>query len=613
MLYKASWLRYCQKKSIVYKINRSPLKKLVIMLSSLARSRELRAQQKASEIIQNGLQLVRKKLFKQATLQFNNAFKINADITGVTLDKHYKRFKHGGNHEATLAIGLILLKIRRDDYKLANVLGNCSRRQGEYKQANELYRHALRKKRNFHLAYYNLAASMGKVDRFDSEVKTAVERFTPAQRFILPDYQISPEFVVKIINKLTKIKQIAKEKRIRKLIEERLEREAKNELLQVHRLTHLLEEEEHTPPTPSYEDVSKYLRLMIKQGDGKQGEEDLLQQQKYIYNFTLYALDNEDGKTALEQLDQLQEKGAKFDFLEMMRALANVMIKQVNEGTKLLISLLGTSQSNRFYNVNLGLVYRRLGNHLLSFKYLAIGSVLLEKSQGLYKLSDLVIAADEHFDAARHQKALQLYKVVVSEDENANACEKIGRIYIQLEKLEDATKAFRALQKIEGKAKLAIDYLYQIHDYYFSEAEDLFRDRKYKAAVLRFEKAMAVLRLPETLKRAAAVYTVLRDKKRSVELLEECEEIKERLREEEQERLRQNYVLQGKKFRKLNRLQKAVEYFELAFRLKLDKDVFMYLAYLYKSMNKADDLQDLLNRWNKMVELEDRLKQYKDK
>jgi len=613
LLYKASWLRYCQKKSIVYKINRSPLKKLVIMLSSLARSRELRAQQKASEIIQNGLQLVRKKLFKQATLQFNNAFKINADITGVTLDKHYKRFKHGGNHEATLAIGLILLKIRRDDYKLANVLGNCSRRQGEYKQANELYRHALRKKRNFHLAYYNLAASMGKVDRFDSEVKTAVERFTPAQRFILPDYQISPEFVVKIINKLTKIKQIAKEKRIRKLIEERLEREAKNELLQVHRLTHLLEEEEHTPPTPSYEDVSKYLRLMIKQGDGKQGEEDLLQQQKYIYNFTLYALDNEDGKTALEQLDQLQEKGAKFDFLEMMRALANVMIKQVNEGTKLLISLLGTSQSNRFYNVNLGLVYRRLGNHLLSFKYLAIGSVLLEKSQGLYKLSDLVIAADEHFDAARHQKALQLYKVVVSEDENANACEKIGRIYIQLEKLEDATKAFRALQKIEGKAKLAIDYLYQIHDYYFSEAEDLFRDRKYKAAVLRFEKAMAVLRLPETLKRAAAVYTVLRDKKRSVELLEECEEIKERLREEEQERLRQNYVLQGKKFRKLNRLQKAVEYFELAFRLKLDKDVFMYLAYLYKSMNKADDLQDLLNRWNKMVELEDRLKQYKDK
>lgn len=613
MLYKASWLRYCQKKSIVYKINRSPLKKLVIMLSSLARSRELRAQQKASEIIQNGLQLVRKKLFKQATLQFNNAFKINADITGVTLDKHYKRFKHGGNHEATLAIGLILLKIRRDDYKLANVLGNCSRRQGEYKQANELYRHALRKKRNFHLAYYNLAASMGKVDRFDSEVKTAVERFTPAQRFILPDYQISPEFVVKIINKLTKIKQIAKEKRIRKLIEQRLEREAKNELLQVHRLTHLLEEEEHTPPTPSYEDVSKYLRLMIKQGDGKQGEEDLLQQQKYIYNFTLYALDNEDGKTALEQLDQLQEKGAKFDFLEMMRALANVMIKQVNEGTKLLISLLGTSQSNRFYNVNLGLVYRRLGNHLLSFKYLAIGSVLLEKSQGLYKLSDLVIAADEHFDAARHQKALQLYKVVVSEDENANACEKIGRIYIQLEKLEDATKAFRALQKIEGKAKLAIDYLYQIHDYYFSEAEDLFRDRKYKAAVLRFEKAMAVLRLPETLKRAAAVYTVLRDKKRSVELLEECEEIKERLREEEQERLRQNYVLQGKKFRKLNRLQKAVEYFELAFRLKLDKDVFMYLAYLYKSMNKADDLQDLLNRWNKMVELEDRLKQYKDK
>ncbi|MCP4297593.1 MAG: hypothetical protein GY786_18500 [Proteobacteria bacterium] len=110
------------------------------MLTTLSKGRELRAQQKATELVQSGLQLVRKKLYKQASLDFNKALKINKDITGITLDKHFKRFKHGENHGATLAIGLVLLKIKKDDYKLANILGNCSRRESEHQQANDLYR-----------------------------------------------------------------------------------------------------------------------------------------------------------------------------------------------------------------------------------------------------------------------------------------------------------------------------------------------------------------------------------------------------------------------------------------------------------------------------------------
>lgn len=582
------------------------------MLKSIAKSREIRSQQKANELIQNGLQLVRKKLYKQATLDFNNALKLNQEVTELSLEKYFKRFKHGGNHEATLAIGLILIKVKKDDFKLANILGNCSRRQKEYKQANNLYRYALRINKQYHVAYYNLAASMAKVELYDSEVKTAIDRFPNDQGYILPDYVGSPDFLKHIQEKLKVLKEKARDKRVLKLLEEKEKCEEKSELLQVHRINHLLEKEENNDCMPTFDEIHKYIQIMIKQAEGTTDEEVLLKKQRLTYNLIIISLENENGRVALECLDQLEAAKAKFEFLVMMRALALSMEGDINQSTALLINLLGESPNNRYLNVNLGLLYRRLDNELLSFKYLAIGSVLLERSEGLYKLSDLMIAATDHMDNGRNKKALQLFKVVVSEEENPRAWESIGKIHIQLEQLDEAVDAFKNLQKIEPKSQVAEDYLYQIHDFYFSEGEEMFRDRKYKAAVLRFEKAMTVLRLPETLKRAASIYTVLRDKKRSVELLEECEEIKEQIREQEQEKLRLSYIAQAKKFRKVSRTQKAIEYFELAFRLKLDKDVFMYLAYLYKALNRVDDLQDLLNRWNKMVELEDRLKQYKD-
>ena len=47
------------------------------------------------------------------------------------------------------------------------MVGNCARRQKNYKQANNLYRHALKINPKYQVAFYNLAASMGKVEKYD--------------------------------------------------------------------------------------------------------------------------------------------------------------------------------------------------------------------------------------------------------------------------------------------------------------------------------------------------------------------------------------------------------------------------------------------------------------
>jgi Flp pilus assembly protein TadD len=600
------------------------------MLATISKKRGERIKQEVGSLIQSGLALVRKQLYKQAGLDFNRAFKISPSVTKVMLEKHYKHFKHGENFSATLAIGLVLLKINTDDYRLANVLGNCSRKDGKYKQANDLYRHALKLQKNFSTAYYNLAASMGKVDLYDMDIRVALDRFTSEQEYILPDYAVTPDFTKKIIAKLAILKQKAKDKKIQKLLEEQEKREANNELLQVHRLKNLIEKEKKYKPVPAYDDVCKYIKLMIRQLNNNNEKENpennqqensennqpkasknTQQELDYYYNLCLYALENDDGKQAGEALEKIKLLGGKYEFYDMLQALAHVMKDEVNQGIQLFIKLLGKDQTNRFYNINLGLVYRHLGNKLLSYKYLLIGSVLLEKSEGLYKLSDLMTTADEHLSNGRTKKALELYEVIVSEEDNSEVWEKIGKIYMELEKFVKAAEAFHSLQKIVPKSSVASDNLTQIHDLFVEEAEELFRGRKYKSAAAKFETALKVLRLPKTLKRAAAVYTVLCDKKRATELMDECEEIKKTVHEEGQEQLRQKYIEQGKKFRKSNMTKKAIESFELAFRLKLDKDVFMILAHLYKSNNRLNELQDLLGRWNKMVELEDRMKQYK--
>ena len=44
--------------------------------------------------------------------------------------------------------------------------------------------------------------------------------------------------------------------------------------------------------------------------------------------------------------------------------------------------------------------------------------------------------------------------------------------------------------------------------------------------------------------------------------------------------------------------------------MKVDKDIFMILAYLYKSLGQKDNLQHLVLRWNKMVEFEEKEKEF---
>ncbi|MCP4753360.1 MAG: hypothetical protein GY866_20915, partial [Proteobacteria bacterium] len=73
---------------------------------------------------------------------------------------------------------------------------------------------------------------------------------------------------------------------------------------------------------------------------------------------------------------------------------------------------------------------------------------------------------------------------------------------------------------------------------------------------------------------------------------------------------RLEYIKTGKAFLRRKDFTQAVVFLERAFRMKLDKDVMVLLATIFKALKKNEEMQRLLDRWNKMVEYDEKMKKF---
>ncbi|MBU3913959.1 tetratricopeptide repeat protein, partial [bacterium] len=235
---------------------------------------------------------------------------------------------------------------------------------------------------------------------------------------------------------------------------------------------------------------------------------------------------------------------------------------------------------------------------------------LLEKSDGLYHLSDLIKIANENLENGNLKKALKLYNIITEEKDDPDIWSSIGEIYMNMGKYEPAVKAYEEILRIDPESRHAKLQIQEIHDVYHIRGDAFFRDSKFKAAATTFEKALRVKRTEESIRSAITVYKLMKNHNRVEELTAELEEIQKRAIEVKNENIRLEHIKTGKLSLKRKDYKQAIESFELAFRMKLDKDVFVYLATIYKAMKRNEDMQHLLERWNKMVEHDDKIKKF---
>ncbi|MCP4752177.1 MAG: tetratricopeptide repeat protein [Proteobacteria bacterium] len=570
---------------------------------------------KAKRMVANGLSLLENKLYKRASVEFQMAMDLNEVVTMRLLEDEFKGMSLQSDAERALSVGLVLLQKRDQDFELANRLGNYARKMQDYQQANDLYRKALRIKKSFVKAFYNLAASMGRVAKYDFDVKGAIDNNIASSDFILPEYQNDPKRVETVVKELTDKRQAEKDSRIQKLMEERDKMEAERNKKEVERIVKTIKRLEKIPAEPNYEEVCTNLRQIIDESHKKQSTpEDVANYHGNIFNLGLYAYYEKNPEDALECFLDLKSQDSKNEHLNMMIALIEDLKGDPQEARKQMFELLSKDRYNRYLNVNLGLLYRKIGNRLMEYRYLAVGASLLERSEGLYRIPDMIDLAEKKLEEGKTNKALKLYKIIGSETNNENAWLRIGEIYLGQEKYTDAIDAFQEVLKIDSESEQANAKLLEIHDMYCQRAEEVFQARRFSQAAALYERALVAVRATATIEQAISVYRQLHKPGKIEELTGELDKILEQEKEAEQEALRKKYIAKGKFFMKKKAYDMAVNSLEKAFRMKVDKDVFMSLAHLYKGMNRTLEFKTLVHRWQKMNKFEDEKKrQKKDK
>ncbi|MCP4298362.1 MAG: tetratricopeptide repeat protein [Proteobacteria bacterium] len=569
------------------------------MLSGLFKSKEEKIREQIEIHIKEGLRQLESKFFNKAMIDFDKAMDLDKEAVYPRLVEELHASASSGQMEAALAIGLNLLKVNHADYELANKLGNYAREIGDYKQASELYKRALKVNKNYEIAFYNLAAAMAKVDIYDEAVKSAVSIFDGHSGFVFPEYLGEPDLFANLSDIVKEKKEERVNAKIQSLEDQKKEKENTGDKIEVDEIVMKIKDLKASLKHIGPKDFIVEFEEKITDDPGNNDP---------IYNLGLYCVSNGLPKKGLEIFKKLPPK--QYERLELLQAIAYAELGKVNGAIKLVTRLLGENEYNRYNNVNIGMMYKKAGKRFLAVKYLIKTASLLDKSGGIYSMSELVDLAHEKYKDGKLKASLGFFEIASTENPDPNVWKMIGIIFVEIKKYDDAVYAFRQMLALDPNSKAADDKLKEIHDYYCGMTDQLMSENKYAPAASYYEKALSVVRNPETIKATAGVYKLLGNSERETELTDELQQLEEEEKQRIQEMERQKHIAEGKEFLKTKNYQKAIQSFENALRMKVDKNVFVQLSALYKGLKKHSDLQSLVSRWEKMLEHEEKVKRF---
>lgn len=570
------------------------------MLKGILKSSEDKIKEKVEDHMAEGLKCLREKFYNRAMIEFDKAMALNKTDVYPRIKKELDEAAATGQLEAALSLGMNLIKGNHGDYELANKLGNFARELKNYSQAESLYKLALKANKNYQPAFYNLAASMARVDKYDDAVQSSLESFDGIDDYIYPDFIGEPKLIESMTQQLTEEKETYRAEKLQELELAKEQKESQGYAVEAKDLDLEIRKIKDEPRAAQPKDIVDEFKRLV--------EEDPENAKDHIFNLAVYSLMNDLLEETQEALTRISV--SDFEYVDLLKALLKAK-KGDQEGAITEINrLMGDNEFNRYYNVNLGLLYKRQGKRFVMAKYLIKTAALLEKSGGIYSMKELVRRAHEAYDNGSFKKALSYYQIASSEIPDPKLWERLGGLYVQLKKYDDAVKAFRTLKELDPNSPLGDEKLKEVHDYYFEKGKGLLDDRKFKPAADYFHKALGVLRLPETVKTAAIVYGQLKQHDKEEQLLEEYQNLVQAEKNKEMEVERQKLIQEGKAWMAKKNYLKAIQAYESALRMKVDKSVFLQLAALYKGLKKNGELQDLVARWEKMVEHEEKMKQY---
>lgn len=556
--------------------------------------------------IEEGFRLMNGKLYTRAMLEFQSALKLCQSVTLKSLENKFIEFKASGELQAALSVGIVVLLAKDRDYKLANKLGNITRKLDNHKQANNLYKKALRINRDYDYAMYNLAASMGNVKKYDQEIKQIISKYVVSEDFVTPAYKNNPRIVDEITNDLTNQKIERKAEEIKQLEKEKKEKEKALESYTVLKIGVAIKKMKATSTEPTYEEIRAEMQKLTEWDVSHQHtQEEREKRHGAIFNLGIFAFKNGEMDLSIKCFENLKNENSSIELLDMVDILILHEQGQTPLAVKRLFDLLRDDLHNRYYNINMGLIYRKSGNVLNSLRYLAVGADLLEKSEGLYPISEMMDLAIEREQRRSFKKALNILNTVTSEQYIEVAWLAKGRILQKMQKPSEAVIAYKTILEADSTCDVPKIKLAEIHDEFVEKAEEAYINNRIGQAAALYEKALNAQRHTQTIEKMIDLYRQLNKRGKVHELINERNRLIKEEKERADELLRQSYIKQGKLFIRRKAYRMAIKELERAFRMKLDKSVFSMLVDLYEGLKLKGDLKNLVVQWEKMNRIEE--------
>lgn len=554
-------------------------------------------------ILTSAEDLMAKKLYERSMIEFSKAIKMDANVTLRYLEGIFEQCEANGDYNGVIAVGSNILK-QQKSANLANMLGNAYRKMGNPQGALQMYKNALSVDKKSQISAYNIAATMANVELYDHAAKSAISNFEKLTFFQLPEIENLEDELMAIQKKISAENQLIKQEPVTEVLNSSTDETTTN-------APHSSEEtqEETFPEEESvFEIVPKkifnYIRKNYKASDPTGLH--------LLHALAFYCLRNEHAEIAWRSLSKLAFQNPQDLDLKAFGAISYYSRGKKEEALGQLVGLLGENPHNRYANVNLGYMYRLEKNLLLSRKYFLITQKLLQKSQGYYDMKAFRAMGDKYYESRLYPKALEVYRVLAEEEETLDLMNRTGYIHLRLGQYDDAFATFNRSRSLAPDNEDTRQFLKELNEEFLTHANMAISKNKHAQAIKFLENSLSIQRTKETAQRLLEMAERLKNYekiKHYKELLNTIENEK-RLRQLEEDR--QKSIETAQKLEKQRQPFKAINEYENAFRMKLDKEIFLKLVELYKKTKQSSRVADLTERFNKMAEYERKVAQFEE-
>ncbi|MBU2513873.1 tetratricopeptide repeat protein [bacterium] len=597
------------------------------MLDIFSKIPNLKNAKRAENYFWKGMEYLNNDKRGLAVQEFENALKIDADTILPLMEEQFSTCYKNSRILEALTIGSFLKLQKKDDFRLMNHLGNLHRKLGELKKANEYYKKAIGLNRQYNNPLYNLAAGLAGVSLYDDALKELIKKHISLGVLLFPKstYPRDQRIISHLAEVLNMKAFFGKVERLQELIFKKTLMQEEPDLKKMEILVERIkvkydqriEHDSHHPNVPRL--LGEVLKLdwsKLAAGEKDSFLWDVLNLGLYIFreNSVIKSTNAKDGFGSSENTDlqmaidcfmKLKVEHYSWKYLDMVVGLRHTVEGDSKQSIAELKTILKNDPNDRYVNINLGLLYRQVGNRLLSLVHLLKGAGVIEELGGVCHLNDIIDKAGQYYGGGDLKRALKLYNIASLETDSIEILEKIGEILMSLHRYYEAIQPFKEIIRIEPESKSAREKLVEIQDHFCFLAEEFYNAGEFIKASEHYEKALEIDRSAAIVRKTMKAYKMQGDHKQEFVMQEEYQKLLLIEKEKDQSVLRQSHMATAIKYMKAEDFQKAIEQFKIAFRMRMDKDAFMYLSYLYKKFNQKRALQELMTQWNAIMSPKD--------